>query len=299
MTDTHRDEILDLLRKADCHYGNTIRDEDDELTPAEAAAKRDVKPGRIVELRRAVHQVADGEHSRVAKWAAHEDAVLRALLNREAEMTPELHQYVLTRLEEVQSDPRWGLKVTTEPLACNTRGAQARRTRTAATPHLEPTPVSDYDELPEPETDTAPEATAAVDDAEADWPAYASAEEIREVHDLAMRLAMEEAARRWPDATVQRMPHNNPGYDIEVRHTSAGTRYIEVKGTRSPDPCFFITSGEVAHSERHPDRYSIWIFAAMDLAAGAATLHEHDGPVTEVHFELRPVQYRGRLTGPS
>lgn len=161
VTDTHRDEILDLLRKTDCHYGNTIRDEDEGLTPAAAAAKRDgVKPGRIVELRRAVHQVADGEHSSIKKWAAHEDAVLRALLHFEAEMTPELRRYVYARLREVQSDPRFGLKVTTEPLDCKTRGAQARRTRKVAPPPLEPAPVSDYDELAEAETDADPRRTA-------------------------------------------------------------------------------------------------------------------------------------------
>lgn len=170
VTNPHRDEIAALLRKADCHYGNTVRDEDDELTPAEAAAKRDgVKPSRIVELRRAVHQVADGEHSRTKAQAGHEDGVLRALLHFEAEMTPELRQYVHARLREVQQ--QFGLPVTTEKLACRTRGAQARRTRTAATPHLEPTPVSDYDELPEPETD----GSAAIDEADV-YAEYGSAE---------------------------------------------------------------------------------------------------------------------------
>ncbi|MGB3286523.1 DUF3883 domain-containing protein [Mycolicibacter algericus] len=74
-----------------------------------------------------------------------------------------------------------------------------------------------------------------------------------------MTLAMDEATGRWPEATVTQMPHNNPGYDIAVQYPVKGTRYIEVKGTRLAEPCFFITAGEVEHSRNHPDRYSIWI----------------------------------------
>ena len=99
VTDAHRRESLDLLRKAACHYGNTLRDEDESLSIADAAAKRDeVKLDRITDLRRAVHQVADGRPSRTKAEAGHEDAVLRALLHFDAEMTPELRQYVYTRL---------------------------------------------------------------------------------------------------------------------------------------------------------------------------------------------------------
>ncbi|MDZ7882574.1 MAG: DUF3883 domain-containing protein [Mycobacterium sp.] len=288
----HRDEILGLLRRVDCHYGATLRDEDAGLSIAGAAAKRDgVKLDRIAELRRAVHQVADGAHSRTKKEAGNEDGVLRALLHFDAEMTPELRRYVYARLAAVQ--PEFGLRETTEKLACRTRGAQARRTRPAA--------VSD-EQLLEPETgippDPAPEDPAAIDEASARGLGYAAtAEEIQQVDDLAMKLALEEAARRWPQAQVQRMPHNNPGYDIEVRHAADCIRFVEVKGTRSTDPCFFITAGEVAHSQRHPERYSIWIFHAMDLGLGTATLTAHDGPVTETHFELQPIQYRGRFTG--
>lgn len=132
---------------------------------------------------------------------------------------------------------------------------------------------------------------------EVDQLGYASDQERRQVDELAMTHAMDEATGRWPEATVTQMPHNNPGYDITVQHPVEGTHYIEVKGTRSSEPDFFITAGEVEHSRRHPDRYSIWIFHAMDLDSGEATLTEHDGPVTQSHFDLRPVQYRGRYIG--
>ncbi len=53
------------------------------------------------------------------------------------------------------------------------------------------------------------------------------------------------------------------------------------------------------HSRDHPDRYSIWIFHGIDLNLGtAASFTEHHGPVDETHFELRPIQYVGRFTGP-
>lgn len=128
VTDTspHHDEILDLLRRADCHYGFALRDEDGGLTTAAAAAKRDeVKLDRIVDLRRAVHQVAKGIHSVTKKEAGHEDGVLRALLHFETEMSDALREHVYSRLAAAQQE--FGLRETTQPLRCVTRGAQARR----------------------------------------------------------------------------------------------------------------------------------------------------------------------------
>lgn len=121
-----RSEILDFIRKADCHYGNTLRDEDDRLTIAEASARRDhVKLDRIRDLRRAIHQVANGEPSRTKKEAGHEDAVLRALLHFASELSPELSHHVHARLAKVQAE--FGLPATNKPLRCVVRGVQARR----------------------------------------------------------------------------------------------------------------------------------------------------------------------------
>ena len=126
VTAPYRNEILTFMRSADCHYGNALRDEEAGLTNVEAAAKRDeVKLDRIGDLRHAVQKVADAEPSRTKAEAGHEDGVLRALLHFESEMSPELRQHVLTRLAAVQSE--FGLRETTQPLRCVTRGAQARR----------------------------------------------------------------------------------------------------------------------------------------------------------------------------
>jgi hypothetical protein len=123
----YREEILSLLRRADCHYGGALRDEDDGLSVEEAARKRDeVRLDRITDLRRAVHMAADGEHSSNKKQAGHEDGVLRALLHFEAVMSGDLRRHIHSRLAQLQ--PEFGLTETVAPLRCVTRGVNARRT---------------------------------------------------------------------------------------------------------------------------------------------------------------------------
>ncbi len=122
----YRNEMLSFLRRADCHYGDALRDQDAGLDVQQAARKRDeVRPDRIDDLRRAVGMVADGAHSLNKKQAGHEDGVLRALLHFEGEMSSELRQYILTRLAQLQ--PQFGLTKSVAPLRCVTRGAKARR----------------------------------------------------------------------------------------------------------------------------------------------------------------------------
>ena len=120
------DEIFALLRRADCHYAAALRDEEEGLSVEEAAFNRDqVLTSRIVQLRRAVNMVADGEPSVNKTQGGHEDGVLRALLHFQGQMSGELRQHIFARLANVQS--QFGLKRTTDPLGCVTRGANARR----------------------------------------------------------------------------------------------------------------------------------------------------------------------------
>lgn len=124
----YHDEILSLLRCADCHYGTALRDEEEGLTAEQAARKRDeVRLERINMLREAVHMVIKGEHALNKTQAGHEDGVLRALLHFQEEMSGELHQHILTRLATLQAD--FDLPRTRAPLRCVTRGADARRGR--------------------------------------------------------------------------------------------------------------------------------------------------------------------------
>jgi len=41
MPNPYHDEVLALLRRADCHYGWALRDEEEGLSVEEAATKRD------------------------------------------------------------------------------------------------------------------------------------------------------------------------------------------------------------------------------------------------------------------
>jgi hypothetical protein len=47
------DEMQSLVRRAYCHYGNTLRDEETGRSVEHAARERDVEAGRIRELRAA------------------------------------------------------------------------------------------------------------------------------------------------------------------------------------------------------------------------------------------------------
>jgi hypothetical protein len=111
-----------LLRSADCHYGNTLRDEEAGWTVERAARERNVQPDRIVELRQAVHAVVDGEFSRNKTQAGHESGVLRALLHFRGGMSEGLRQYVDTRITRLRWEFDPGLKAT--PLQCTNRGAE-------------------------------------------------------------------------------------------------------------------------------------------------------------------------------
>jgi hypothetical protein len=106
--------------------GGELRDEEAGLTVEDAARERDeVRLDRIVDLRRAVRMVADGDCSRTKAQAGHEDGVLRALLHLEAKMSDGLRRHVYARLSQLQ--PEFGLRETTQPLRCVSSGAQARR----------------------------------------------------------------------------------------------------------------------------------------------------------------------------
>jgi hypothetical protein len=119
-TNPHREEILALFRRADCHYGNALRDAEVGLTVDEAADKRKVRTDRIVALRAAVRRVGDGEHSRTKAQAGHEDGVLRALPHFRNEMSDGLRQHIDTGLARLKAQFLPHLKAV--PLQCHSRG---------------------------------------------------------------------------------------------------------------------------------------------------------------------------------
>ena len=120
-TTSLQDEIAALLRRADCHYGNTLRDEEAGWTVAKAAVERNVRSDRIVELRAAVRRAILGEHSQTKAQVGHEDGVLRALLHFRGELSEGLRQHIDTRLARLKADFLPNLKVI--PLQCKVRGS--------------------------------------------------------------------------------------------------------------------------------------------------------------------------------
>ena len=118
----HRDEILGFLRRANCHYGNTVRDEEEGLSDKEAALKRKVQPERIRELRREIRHVVDGRLSNGPSQADYEQAVLRALLHFPAELSDGLRQHIDGRLARIKAEHRPNQLF--EPLRCDGRSGR-------------------------------------------------------------------------------------------------------------------------------------------------------------------------------
>lgn len=110
---------------------------------------------------------------------------------------------------------------------------------------------------------------------------FASPATAMAVDAVAMDLAVAEAERRFPSETVERMPHNNPGFDLRITSAPEPPRCVEVKGTQRREPRFLMSDGEYRFSARHADRYSLWVFCSLDLTARTATLVEREGTVVD------------------
>lgn len=126
---------------------------------------------------------------------------------------------------------------------------------------------------------------------------YASPAVAREVDRVAMELALDWATEAFPGAVIQRMPHNNPGYDILVVADRQAARYIEVKGTQLAVPRFFLSENERQFSADNGALYTLVVFYEIDLDAETGVPLHHDGEVTNDAGNLRVTQWRGRLSG--
>lgn len=112
----HRDEIAGYLRRADCHFGHTLREVEAALTVDQVSQLRDVGRDQVASCRHAVHRVLGGEFAANSTQASYDEAVHRALLHFRGEMSDEAHQYVLSRLDELRR--RFNLATGVEPLQC-------------------------------------------------------------------------------------------------------------------------------------------------------------------------------------
>lgn len=148
-----------------------------------------------------------------------------------------------------------------------------------------------------PQPGNAPAHATALPNATGGRGGYASSEHAQAVDNMAMSLAMRLLADGYPDAAVQQMPHNNPGYDILVIAGGQVQRYVEVKGTTLADPRFFMSENERAFSEANAAKYTLLVFYSMDLAAGTATVCSRDGAIFADDPCLQVMQWQGQLAG--
>jgi hypothetical protein len=121
---------------------------------------------------------------------------------------------------------------------------------------------------------------------------YASPETAKLVDEIAMELALLHIAATDPHGKVQRMPHNNPGYDIRI-DTVDGTRYVEVKGTKRPIPHFYMSEGERLFAQANGDQYSLLIAFSIDTALRTGTIVVREGAIDLDEVSLRPIQWEG------
>ena len=128
---------------------------------------------------------------------------------------------------------------------------------------------------------------------------YADSVESRMVEDYAVEVARKTVVAKY-GAAVKTMPRNNPGFDLLVGSSETPIRYVEVKGTRSSSPVFFLSEGERQFSMKYSHIYTIVVVSGINLLSKTHTIISiHDGGVEESHFVLRPRQWRGELLDPT
>lgn len=124
---------------------------------------------------------------------------------------------------------------------------------------------------------------------------YASPADARAVEQYSLKTALEWLQHEHVGEVVKEMPHNNPGFDVLVGPASEPVRYAEVKGTRSPQPKFWLSEGERQFSLAHSDRYVLLVIANISLSAAPQhKLHVHTGPL-DARVSLDVSQWRGQL----
>ena len=118
-------------------------------------------------------------------------------------------------------------------------------------------------------------------------PGYADPQHARDIDEVGMELAERAARDRWPAASVVRMPHNNPGYDLLIT-LDDGPWYVEVKSTAGSVGQFFLTEGERVFAERHSSRYSLLLISEVDPVAQTGRNTWRDGALVGEDLVLRP-----------
>lgn len=120
------------------------------------------------------------------------------------------------------------------------------------------------------------------------------AEDALVVEKFSIDIAVSAAKKRFPNAKIEIMNHNNPGFDLIARENGKVVRYVEVKGTRSPIPRFHMTETERRFSAENKLIYSLVVVWKIDFVGKTNALTWHDGEVTLGPI-LQPESYAGLL----
>lgn len=125
---------------------------------------------------------------------------------------------------------------------------------------------------------------------------YASKEVAELIERVSVDAAIAWLAERYPGHEIKEMPHNNPRFDVRVGPPNLPVLYVEVKGTQSASPSFWMSEGERLFSIEESARYLLIVVAGIDLTGEhAAVIHVRPGAVEGSDFELAPSQWRGTL----
>lgn len=109
-------------------------------------------------------------------------------------------------------------------------------------------------------------------------------------------IALQAIAQRYRGSEIERMPQNNPGFDVRVRDADGVTvAYVEIKSTAGAEPMFFISERERRFAEDVSDRYHLLVVARVDLVDGTGDVRWRDGALDGDDVELRARQWQGRL----
>ena len=97
---------------------------------------------------------------------------------------------------------------------------------------------------------------------------------------MAAVLAAERCLGRQP----RKMPHNNPGYDVESRCPDGHLIFIEVKGRVEGAEDFWVTKTEVLHGKNSADRSRLALVSVSPDGPESDTVRYIVDPFRDMHF---------------
>ncbi len=140
-----------------------------------------------------------------------------------------------------------------------------------------------------------PSAYALIDSTEAqDNFVYAISENAKTIEEISTEFALSEIKKWYPQADIQVMNHNNPGFDILVTQNALPICYVEVKGTQFNKPKFHLTETERKFSIINSSIYSLLVIWNINLHDGTYNFDRHDGEIS-VGDIIEPYTYLGQL----